>query len=48
MRVHESSIEALDQAALEVARAMRFNPARNGDQPVAMWVLIPVRFQVVR
>lgn len=48
-RIYESSeTEALDAAALEVARVMRFTPARNGDQPVAMWVVIPIRFSVVR
>jgi protein TonB len=47
-RVHESSgFEALDQAAMNVARAMVFTPALNGDQIVATWVQIPIRFQVV-
>jgi protein TonB len=47
-RVYQSSgFEALDQAAIEVARAMVFTPARNGDDVVATWVQIPIRFQVV-
>jgi protein TonB len=47
-RIHESSgVEGLDQAAQAVARAMRFTPARNGDDVVAVWVQVPVRFAVV-
>ncbi|MGE0158874.1 MAG: TonB family protein [Gemmatimonadales bacterium] len=47
-RIHETSgYEALDQAAMNVARAMVFTPARNDDQIVATWVQIPIRFQVV-
>ena len=48
-RIYESSaVEGLDEAALEVARVMRFDPARSGADPVAMWVLLPIRFAVVR
>ena len=48
-RIYKSSdVEALDAAALEVAKVMRFTPARNGDQPVAIWVVIPIRFSVMR
>jgi TonB family protein len=47
-RVHETSgYEALDQAAMNVARVMTFTPARNGDDVVATWVQIPIRFAVV-
>jgi protein TonB len=47
-RVYESSgFEALDQAAIDVARVMVFTPAYNGDVVVATWVQIPIRFQVV-
>jgi TonB family protein len=47
-RVHESSgYEALDQAAINVARVMVFRPARNGDDVVATWVQMPVRFAVI-
>jgi protein TonB len=46
-RIHQSSgFEALDQAAIDVARVMVFTPARNGDEIVATWVQIPIRFQV--
>jgi TonB family protein len=47
-RVYESSgYAALDEAASDVAEAMRFTPARNGDSVTATWVQIPIRFQVV-
>jgi protein TonB len=47
-RVFESSgFEALDRAALNVARAMTFNPAMNGDAVTDAWVQIPIRFVVV-
>jgi protein TonB len=47
-QVQESSgFEALDQAAANVAEVMRFTPAQNRDQTVAVWVQIPIRFQVV-
>jgi TonB family protein len=48
-RVYESSgFEPLDRAALNVARAMRFSPAMNGDVVTDAWVQIPIRFAVVR
>jgi protein TonB len=47
-QIHESSgFEALDEAAMNVARVMVFTPAKNGDDIVATWVQIPIRFQVV-
>ena len=36
----------LDQAAIEAVRRWRFEPARRGNDPVAMWVLLPVQFQI--
>lgn len=45
-RVDESSGSAeLDEAALRVARAMRFSPARHEGQPVPVWVAMPIVFQ---
>ena len=35
----------LDEAALRVARVMRFSPAMNRDRVVPVWVSIPVSFQ---
>lgn len=41
-----SGHDALDQAALGVARrAMSFRPARNGDEPVPVWVTFPITFE---
>ena len=34
----------LDQAAVEAVGRWRFEPARRGRQPMAMWVAIPVKF----
>jgi len=36
----------LDQAAADAVRRWRFEPARRGNDPVAMWVLLPVEFQI--
>lgn len=47
VRVGESSgHESLDRAALQVADRMRFSPAQNRDQVVAVWLRLPVTFQV--
>lgn len=40
-----SGHEALDAAALRVAQAFRFTPARNGDRRVPVWIQIPLIFQ---
>ena len=51
-RVTEVSVERtaghadLDEAAAEAVRRWRFEPARSGDMPVAMWVLLPVEFRL--
>lgn len=39
-----SGYPRLDQAALETVRQWRFVPARQGDQPVAAWVIVPIQF----
>ena len=45
-RINESSgHEALDLAALRVARVMRFSPAMGGAEPVPVWVSIPIEFR---
>ncbi len=36
----------LDQAAADAVRKWQFDPARKGSEPVAMWVLLPVQFQL--
>ncbi len=46
-RVGETSgLSALDAAALRVADVMRFRPAMNRDQTVAVWITLPVTFRV--
>jgi TonB family protein len=39
-----SGYPALDEAALAVAAVMQFTPARNREEPVPVWVEIPVAF----
>jgi protein TonB len=34
----------LDQAAAEAIERWRFEPARRGNQPVAVWLRMPVKF----
>ncbi len=42
--VETSGHEALDSAATDGARAMRFQPGRRGGRDVPVWVRIPVQF----
>ncbi len=47
LRVQRSSGHPdLDGAALQVARAIRFTPALNRDEPVPVWVAFPITFAV--
>jgi protein TonB len=41
-----SGTAALDDAALDAVRNWRFVPARQGDTPVAAWVLVPIVFSL--
>ena len=41
-----SGHEALDEAALRVARVFRFTPALNEDEVVPVWIAIPITFQI--
>jgi protein TonB len=36
----------LDRAALDAVRNWRFVPARQGDRPLAAWVVVPILFQL--
>ena len=46
-KVSESSgFAALDEAALRVADVFRFTPALNRDQPVKVWVEMPITFRM--
>ena len=40
-----SGHQALDEAALRVARVFRFTPALNEDEAVPVWITIPITFQ---
>lgn len=42
--VDSSGHAALDSAALAGARKLRYRPARQGDRPVAVWAVLPVRY----
>lgn len=39
-----SGVDEIDAAALELAGTMDFEPARNRDRAVAVWVAIPITF----
>jgi protein TonB len=43
-----SGYELLDRAAHDTLHQWRFVPARQGDQPVAAWVLVPITFSLER
>lgn len=43
-----SGNDALDRAALSVARAYRFDPALNRDTRVPVWISLPISFEVQR
>ncbi len=40
-----SGHEALDRAAEKVAQSMKFSPARSRDEPVKVWILLPIAFK---
>jgi protein TonB len=47
VRVAQSSgHEALDQAAIRAVAAWNFHPGKRGDEPLEMWVAVPIRFQL--
>ncbi len=47
VRVERSSGHAaFDTAAVQGARLLRFEPARRGEDPVPVWVLLPVQFNM--
>lgn len=41
-----SGFERLDRAAREAVARWRFLPARQGERPVAAWVLVPISFSL--
>jgi protein TonB len=42
--LESSGYPVLDSAALAGARRLRYRPARQGDRPVAVWAVLPVRY----
>jgi len=47
LRIAESSkYSLLDRAAMKAVRRWQFEPARKGDREVAMWVKVPIRFNL--
>lgn len=42
----ESGYPAFDSSAVAGAQDLRFEPARRGEQPVSVWVLLPVQFDL--
>jgi protein TonB len=43
-----SGVEQLDAAAVNVSRVFEFTPALNQNQPVAVWISIPITFQTTQ
>jgi protein TonB len=43
---HSAGHRDLDEAAVDAVRRWRFEPARRGDDAVAMWVRLPVEFKL--
>ena len=43
-----SGTDALDEAALDAVKNWRFVPAKQGDKPVAAWVVVPISFSLTR
>lgn len=41
-----SGHDRLDQAALAAVRHWRFEPARQGDETVSAWVIVPIVFML--
>lgn len=41
-----SGYAAFDSAAVDGARDLRFEPARRGEEPISVWVLLPVQFDL--
>ncbi|MFP4415954.1 MAG: energy transducer TonB [Chitinispirillaceae bacterium] len=44
--LNDLGADASDQA-LKASLAMEFEPARRGDTPVAVWIVVPVRFVMI-
>ena len=41
-----SGFERLDQAAIRIAQRIRYRPGKKDGQPEAMWVALPIPFEL--
>jgi len=41
-----SGFQRLDKSALDAVQNWKFMPARRGEQPVAAWVIVPIKFSL--
>ncbi len=41
-----SGFPRLDQAALDTVKQWRFIPARQGEQPITAWIIVPIQFSL--
>ena len=41
-----SGFPRLDHAALDAVQSWKFVPAKRGEQPVAAWVVVPIKFSL--
>jgi len=44
--VLKTDSELLNKAAVDAVKKTKFTPARNGDEPVAAWVTLPIQFKL--
>jgi protein TonB len=44
--LESSGFRVLDNSALDAVKKWSFEPGRKGDTKVAMWVNVPVRFEL--
>ena len=42
--VISSGYEILDDAAIQAIKKSHWQPAKQGDDPVSVWVMVPVKF----
>lgn len=48
MVTQSSGHALLDEAAMQAMQTARFTPARNREQPVSVWIMLPITFQTER
>lgn len=46
LRVTRSTDAAFDEPTLQALRTLRFSPARLGEKPVTVWVVLPIQWTV--